>query len=60
MAAITFKADTVQLSRLSEATANLLGQYKWIAARAMTRGVQAGQQEIKQKILPKIEGGPTR
>ena len=60
MAAIIFKADTAQLSQLSEAAARLVGQYEWIAARAMTRGVQVAQQEIRQKILPKIQGGPTR
>jgi hypothetical protein len=60
MAGITYRADTVQVSRLSEATANLLGQYDWIAARAMTRGVQAGRQQIQQKIFPLIQGGPTR
>ena len=60
MPGIVFSANTEELSRLSVAVAELMGQYDWIAARAMTRGVQAARQEIQQKIFPMIKGGPTR
>ena len=54
MPGIVFSANTEELSRLSVAVAELMGQYDWIAARAMTRGVQAARQEIQQKIFPMI------
>lgn len=36
-----------------------MGQYEWIAARAMTEGVKASKAGIARDIFPKIKGGPT-
>jgi hypothetical protein len=56
---IVFEVDTRQISRLSEATARLIGQYEWITARAMTEAAKAAKEQIAREILPKIQGGPT-
>lgn len=60
MASISFTADTRGVDQLAVSASRLVGQYNWIAARAMTRGVQLGREQIRREILPKIQGGPTR
>ena len=60
MTTIRFATNSVDTDKLAVATSRLLGQYEWIAARAMTRGVQGAKQQIERQIFPMIEGGPTR
>jgi hypothetical protein len=59
MASVSFTVDTSQVSAMSKSLAALMGQYEWIAARAMTEGVKAAKAGIAREILPKIKGGPT-
>jgi hypothetical protein len=59
MASVSFTVDTVQVSAMSKNLAALMGQYEWIAARAMTEGVKAAKAGIARDIFPKIKGGPT-
>lgn len=56
---IRFDVNTIQVDRLQENVARLMGQYEWIAARAMTKGAIAAKTGISRQILPMIEGGPT-
>lgn len=59
MTGIVFTADTRDLDRMSVAWAHLIGQYEWIAARAMTEAAKIAKAGIQREILPMIEGGPT-
>ena len=59
MAGITFTVDTSEVSRLSVTLARLMGQYEWIAARAMTEAAKITRTALQREILNKIEGGPT-
>lgn len=59
MAGVTFTADTRDLDRMSVAVAHMIGQYEWIAARAMTEAAKIAKAGIQREILPMIEGGPT-
>jgi hypothetical protein len=59
MAGITLTVDTSQVSRLSTTVARLMGQYEWIAAKAMTESVKITRVALQREILNKIEGGPT-
>jgi hypothetical protein len=59
MAGITLTVDTSEVSRLSVTLARLMGQYEWIAARAMTESAKITRTALQREILPKIEGGPT-
>jgi hypothetical protein len=56
---IRFDVNTIQVDRLQENVARLMGQYEWIAARAMTKGAIAAKTGIGRQIFPMIEGGPT-
>lgn len=44
---------------MAKTLAAFMGQYEWIAARAMTEGVKAAKAGIARDIFPKIKGGPT-
>jgi len=59
MAGIVFTVDTGDLNRMSVAVARMIGQYEWIAARAMTEAAKAAKVGIEREILPMIDGGPT-
>lgn len=55
----SFTVDTIQIDRMSESLARFMGQYEWIAARAMTKGAIAAKQGIAREIFPMIQGGPS-
>jgi hypothetical protein len=59
VAGITLTVDTSEVSRMSVTLARLMGQYEWIAARAMTEAAKSTRTALQREILPKIEGGPT-
>jgi hypothetical protein len=59
MASASLTVDTSQVSALSKTLAAFMGQYEWIAARAMTEGVKAAKAGIARDIFPNIKGGPT-
>lgn len=56
---VVFTVDTSEISRLSRGLAQMMGQYEWITARAMTDGAKASREAIRREILPRIEGGPS-
>lgn len=56
---IRFDVNTIQVDRLQENVARLMGQYEWIAARAMTKGAIAAKAGISREIFPMIQGGPS-
>ena len=60
MAEIHIRPETEDVARLAERLANVSGRYDWITARAMTMGVKASREQIRAKIFPMIQGGPTR
>jgi len=59
MPGIALTVDTSQVSRLSTTVARLMGQYEWIAAKAMTESVKITRVALQREILNKVEGGPT-
>ena len=59
MAGITFTVDTSQVSKMSKALAVMMGQQKWITARAMTTAAKAAKTRIAAEVFPMIKGGPT-
>lgn len=56
---VAFTVDTLEISRLSQGLARMMGQYEWITARAMTDGAKSAREAIRREILPRIEGGPS-
>lgn len=59
MAGIELTIDSSQLDGMSRAIAKATGQFKWIAARAMTNAAKTTKADIAGKILPMVEGGAT-
>ena len=61
MAGITLTVDTSEVSRMSVTLARLMGQYEWIAARAMTESAKITRTALQREILNSslIQGGPT-
>lgn len=60
MAAITFTVESSGISAMSQTLAKAIGQFDWIAAKAMTESAIAARNAIRRDIHPRIQGGPSR
>lgn len=56
---VSFSIDSSQVNNLSLTLARVIGQYDWIAARAMTNAAKAAKAQLAEEVLPRIAGGAT-
>ena len=56
---VSFDIDSSQLNSLNATLARVIGQYNWIAARAMTNAAKAAKARLASEVLPQIQGGAT-
>ena len=59
MASVSLTVEAAGVSALNVAVSRMIGQYEWIAARAMTNAAKAARSAIASEILPKVKGGAT-
>ena len=51
--------DTSELKQVQVTIAQVIGQFEWITARAMTTAAKASRDAIRRDILPMVQGGAT-
>jgi hypothetical protein len=60
MVRIQFDLNTAELDGAAQVLAEQMGKLELLTAMAMTKGVVASRDAIRQRIFPLIEGGPSR